>query len=466
MKVNKKIVIASLAGLLIVVALLALVAGSLQPGQSQVATPQQAVGPITEQDKIWVISDLHYLSDKLHDEGEKFQFIKRTAAGKDLDFPKERMEALVWRVEQERPAVLVVSGDLTLNGEKQSALELAAYFQRIKDLGTAVYVIPGNHDISDGWARKYSGDEAERTAQILPQDFTEIFAEMGYRAAYARDEASLSYAVQPFKDLVFVMIDTNKYMPSASTSNPLTSGKLKDATSTWLADVFQRAAEDGLRVIPVMHHNLVDHNAFLNKGFTIDQAPNVQDFFFKYGISLVLTGHVHAQDISTVTRGEKKIYDCATGCFASLSNSLGVLSVAGTSVNYERQGLELSDWARASGQKDQRLLNYQDYSQGLFETGGQQMAYGQMFEEGWYDEATADTVAAFVGRMNVRYFDGLDYAEGPELLEQIKAEAGYRLLSQHPAGFLYQYIATLLVDDDVNDVQTTIPLLPLSLKEW
>src|SRR5690606_3157906 len=58
---------------------------------------------LTKDDSIWVITDLHYLSPSLSDEGESFAFIKETSAGKELDYPAQRMEALIWQIEKECP---------------------------------------------------------------------------------------------------------------------------------------------------------------------------------------------------------------------------------------------------------------------------------------------------------------------------------------------------------------------------
>lgn len=419
---------------------------------------------VNQKDKIWVISDTHYLSDTLHDDGEKFEFIKKTAAGKDLDFPRERLEALIWQVQQERPKVLIVSGDLTLNGEYQSAKELADYFKEIEALGTAVYVIPGNHDIADGWAQSYQGKEVKRVKQILPGDFAELFAEMGYEEAISRDKDSLSYAVKPFEDLLLVMIDTNKYINDVSRSNPTTSGKLRPKTSDWLETVFTKASQEGLKVIPVMHHNLIHHNAKINQGFTIDKSEEVQEFFGKHGVEVVLTGHIHAQDIASIDYQGRKIYDIATGSFASLSNSIGELKLANNQLTYQRQPLKLTDWARETNQKDVRLLNYDNYSQELFRLDGEGMAHRQIYEENWYEEESAQVVAEFVGRMNNRYFDGFDYIAEESQLAAIKKEAGYQLLSQQPESFLLQYIETILADWDTNDVEVQLPLNPLTQK--
>ncbi len=48
----------------------------------------------------------------------------------------------------DHPEVVLVTGDLTNDGEKQSAIELAALLQRLEDRGIKVYVINGNHDIN------------------------------------------------------------------------------------------------------------------------------------------------------------------------------------------------------------------------------------------------------------------------------------------------------------------------------
>ena len=41
---------------------------------------------------------------------------------------------------------LILSGDLTFNGEKKSHEELAEKFKKVEKSGAPVMVIPGNHD--------------------------------------------------------------------------------------------------------------------------------------------------------------------------------------------------------------------------------------------------------------------------------------------------------------------------------
>ncbi|MHC5229125.1 metallophosphoesterase [Enterococcus sp. LJL99] len=404
---------------------------------------------MNEQDKIWIISDLHYLSHELHDQGEKFQFIKNTSAGKDLDFSKERLEALIWQIEQEKPKILLVSGDLTLNGEKLSAEELANYFERITKIGTQVYVIPGNHDISNGWARKYRGTKAENADQILPEEFAEIFSLAGYSEAFSRDSDSLSYAVRPFNDVIIVMIDTNKYMNTASSSSPATSGKVRKETYNWLNEIYSQAKKEDAVVIPVMHHNLIDHNSMVNQGFTIDDADSLQDYFLSKQANLIFSGHIHAQNIAEVKKDSETIYDIATGSFASLSNPIGEIEIKNQALSYTKKNLLMNDWAKATDQINPQLLDYEAYSTSLFYEDGVNMAKNQLIQEGWANQKEQDEIASFIGRINVWYFAGSKQRK--KEFEAFKNEEGYQLLQKHQDSFLTKYVESILSEKNFND---------------
>ncbi len=421
------------------------------------ASVYEPAAKISKQDKIWLITDIHYLSAKLFDAGDKFAFIKKTAAGKDLNYPKERMEALVWQVQKKRPGLLIVSGDLTLNGEKESALELAEYFKQIEELGTQVLVIPGNHDVADGWARKYQGAEAYETAQILPDGFSQIFSEMGYADAFSRDRESLSYAYKAYQDLWVVMIDSNKYINGKSASAPATNGYVKDETLNWLQRILKQAKQQNARVIPVMHHNLVNHNTYLNKGFTVDNAAQVRQLFAKNQLNVVLSGHIHAQDIGSAEANGQKIYDITTGSFAIAENNIGELTILPDKLSYEVKPLNVSQWAEKTRQTKTDLLNYTEYSTGLFLNDGQAMGYTQMMEENWYDEVFSDQVADFVGRMNLRFFEGKDHPNSSLETASIKNEAGYQIIAAHSKNFLLPYMDSIIEDHDEPDTKITIP---------
>lgn len=405
--------------------------------------------------KVWVITDIHYISPSLHDDGKKFQFIVSTSAGKDLAYQTETLEAFVMQAKEEKPDVLIVSGDLTLNGEKQSAVELAEYFRQIENSGISVYVIPGNHDISDGWAKKYQGEQAEATDQILPKDFKEIFKENGYQEAISTDAGSLSYLVAPRKDLWIMMIDSNKYSWTTSRSAPVTSGSIRPDTYQWMKESFADAKKAGATILPVMHHNLMDHNQLVNKGFTIDDAQELQKFFVDEGVSFVLSGHIHAQDIASQEIDGQKIYDVVTGSFMMMPNPIGELTYQDGAFMYQRQATDVDNWAKKTNQTNPDLVKHADYLQTQMQKDGEAFAISQIYDEQWEDKSQLDQVATLIGEANRRFFSGETYV-APENVETVQTELAknpaYQVLQAHPTSGLTRYIESIYIDEDTDNL--------------
>ena len=64
------------------------------------------------------------------------------------------LSAFMRMAQRKNPAAIIVTGDLTFNGERVSAERFAEIFKPLKK--TKVLVLPGNHDVFDGWAREFS----------------------------------------------------------------------------------------------------------------------------------------------------------------------------------------------------------------------------------------------------------------------------------------------------------------------
>ena len=73
-----------------------------------------------ENPKIWVISDTHLIANELHDKGWAFQKMQNTSVGKDLHYQQKALLAFTRKVLKEKPDVVVVTGDITFNGERLS----------------------------------------------------------------------------------------------------------------------------------------------------------------------------------------------------------------------------------------------------------------------------------------------------------------------------------------------------------
>ena len=70
--------------------------------------------------KILVATDIHYLSPSLNDHGACFEKTILNGDGKALAYIDELTDAFVEQVIREKPAALILSGDLTLNGKSRA----------------------------------------------------------------------------------------------------------------------------------------------------------------------------------------------------------------------------------------------------------------------------------------------------------------------------------------------------------
>lgn len=106
---------------------------------------------------------MHYFAEKLAgNRCDSFVGMARGGDGRVLEYGWEVMDAFLDDMKEEDPDLLILSGDLTLDGEKASHEELAELLEGLSEAGIEVAVIPGNHDINNPDARRYTADGTER----------------------------------------------------------------------------------------------------------------------------------------------------------------------------------------------------------------------------------------------------------------------------------------------------------------
>ena len=81
-------------------------------------------------ENIMLGTDIHYFSDSLTDGGPRFQEMVEYGDGKVVTYIDQITDAFLDEVVKLRPDALVLSGDLTLNGEKASHKDLAEKLHR------------------------------------------------------------------------------------------------------------------------------------------------------------------------------------------------------------------------------------------------------------------------------------------------------------------------------------------------
>ena len=412
-----------------------------------------AKAPMIESDShitIAVCSDIHYLSESLRDDKSAFTDFNNSGDGKLLEYGSEIMEGLLSSLTSENPDILIVSGDLTTNGEKSSHKDLAAYFGRIENSGTRVYVIPGNHDINNPYALGFKDTERYFTNSVTPKEFKNIYKEFGYNEAASADPASLSYLVKPAEDLWLLMLDTNKYKNNYTFNIPFTDGEIGGETLEWLNEVASEKAKANHRVeiITVTHHNLLPHSEVFTDGFTLDNYRTVGPVFQKLGISLNLSGHIHIQDIAFDY--DLNIHDIATGSLSVYPQTYGLIQIIDKELTYSTKWIELEEWAIDNAPENDDLLNFKRYSKEKFKSLSEQKIIKRLSST--YSDEEIKLLASTMSSLNSRYFAGYDSIEKDEIL----SSEGFRLWQEAEEGFARMYIMTML-EDSSEDNSLQIP---------
>lgn len=129
--------------------------------------------------RIALISDIHYLSPTLYDRGEALTSYE-AATGRQFEQQQMVLDQLWADLLREKPDVLLIAGDLTHHGERQSHLDLIARLQSLEREGIRVVVVPGNHDINIPNAFAYRGEKPAPVESITKDEFAERYDPFGY----------------------------------------------------------------------------------------------------------------------------------------------------------------------------------------------------------------------------------------------------------------------------------------------
>ena len=267
--------------------------------------------PLADTDKsAMLLSDIHVMAPELI-VSEGAALSKVVDADRKMLVESARIfDALVDSILTLRPKMLLISGDLTKDGEKVSHEYVAAGLQRLLDAGIPSFVIPGNHDVSNPMAAVFDGDERRPTETVSADMFRQIYSSFGYNAGqYVQDTASLSYIAEPLPGLCLLAIDATQWQYNTSKTEGADAdyrndyGKFRESTLQWVLDRADEAKAANKRVVAMMHHQLVQHfdgQAEMMKSAAVEQGDSIARVFMEHDIHLVMTGHMHITNISTV----------------------------------------------------------------------------------------------------------------------------------------------------------------------
>lgn len=404
---------------------------------------------------IFVATDIHYLAKNLTDNGEAFNQYVLSGDGKQQNYINEIVDAFANDIKNKKPDILILSGDLTNNGEKDSHEELSKKLMAIEKSGTAVYLIPGNHDIENPWARQFKGDKQYKATTVSAADFSKIYGNFGYNEAVSKDTSSLSYLVEPSKDLWLLMLDTNEYQNNEALGFPMPNGTISSETFQWIKKCSDMARQQHAQVITVMHQNLLKHMDMLTDGYTLDNSSDAIKVFEDCNLNLVLSGHIHVQNIKSDTSGKNLIDEIVTSALSVYPEQYGILKFSPSSgFDYSTARVDVEGYGKEAGIADNNIINFKEYSKNFFMNHAYGTSYNRLLQDDSYTDDQIKDMARTMAMLNVNLFAGTEIISRDEVLNS----PGFKLWETAKPSFSQKYAMNLANNKTVDNTKLHIPL--------
>lgn len=257
-----------------------------------------------------VLTDIHHYSKvngtsgKAYERANSKSQILLAESGTALDALFDKI------AKDSRSDIVLISGDLTSNGDLNSHKEVIEKLRRLKSFGKNVYVITATHDFrKNGVTDAYSGDKKVSVPTATRDMLFDMYREFGPDDALSVHRESMSYIVQFDENhrLFALNDDTNKNGKSG----------FSDECFKWISAQAKAARRDGQTIIAMTHHPLISPSPLyemIGRGNMLGDCDIRLEQLADLGISFVFTGHTHIHNISDYySRRGNHIYDICTG---------------------------------------------------------------------------------------------------------------------------------------------------------
>ncbi len=301
-----------------------------------VACIPMAANADTSKIRFGVISDIHYIAPSLKsnsDTWNSFVYNKHKEYNELDSLVDNALDGVARNAVSGGETYVLIPGDLTKDGELESHKALAAKLEKFeKDTGIQVFVVPGNHDVNNSNAVTYENGIKEPTEKTSPEQFREIYKNLGYDLADSvfvpakgNKGGMLSYAVT-LGNYRLLAIDSCIYSNDngAENNEHETAGNISDDLLAWILDECESAEKQGLSVVGMQHHNLVPHMDIEEATFApflVNNWLQIAETYADAGMHYVFTGHLHANDTAShVSDSGETVYDILSPTLSGFPN--------------------------------------------------------------------------------------------------------------------------------------------------
>ena len=274
----------------------------------------------------YLVTDTHYFENELGAEGKAFEKNMTT----EQYFVRESsaiVKSTFARISEDKETdIVIIPGDLTKNGEKESHKSFIKELYKLKESGKKIFVITAGHDYNES-AYVLKGDGRVPVEGTDFDDLHEMYRDFGYGDATAIDEPTHSYVAEITEGVRMLAICCD------SKNQP--KGAMDERLVSWAKEQIDKAKEDNCSIFAICHYPIIPSVPVFDLvgDAKIKEWRKVASFLADNGIELVLTGHMHIQSINEFySENGNRLIDICTSCLVGSPAKYRKISIDENSV--------------------------------------------------------------------------------------------------------------------------------------
>ena len=256
----------------------------------------------------YLVTDTHFFEPSLGCSGEAYEnYMKNEmyCLAESSDIVRAAFKKIA---EDSAVDTLIIPGDLSKDGEKESHKSFVKELQKLKDAGKKVFVITAGHDYNDN-PRGYNGKDFVPVEGTTLDELYDLYYEFGYSEALNVDRQTLSYVAE--------VSDGVRMLAFNCDSTGDLKGQIDERLQAWAKEQIDKAKEENCFIFAICHYPIIPSVPVFDLvgDAHVRNWRQVASFLADNGVNLALTGHMHIQSINEFyTQAGNKFVDICTSC--------------------------------------------------------------------------------------------------------------------------------------------------------
>lgn len=286
----------------------------------------------------FLVTDTHYYDSSFKSTGEAYEQRSRTDQKCVAETPAI-IDAGFEQIAQDKDTdVILIPGDLVYRGEYQSHVGFRERLYKLREQGKRIYIITARHDYS-GEPVEFDGDKLIPVKGMPREELRDFYRDFGFDSAISEHKESMSYVAQIADGIRLLALNCDG---DCKDFKGLWDNQLK-----WALKEIKKAHDAGDYIFAMTHYPLLPFSSVMHLigDAKLTDWEKLANEFADNGLSLIFTGHMHAQAVTDyTTKNGNTITDVQTGCFVGCPCAYRKVVIDNEKINITSHTIEDFDW--------------------------------------------------------------------------------------------------------------------------